>query len=89
MACHRKMGHPQQPILVHVSNTMLVGMVDNCIKWQQWHAMEMHYFWPLDDEPKNSSNLDTIQVKKTLLTTSANKQCGQPQACPTTLCAHN
>ena len=36
------------PTPIHVYNTTAVGIVNNTIKCQQSHAMEMRYFWLLD-----------------------------------------
>ena len=41
-------GHPQPPTPVHVDNTTAVGIVNNTIKRQRSRAMEMRYFWLLD-----------------------------------------
>ena len=45
-----EMGHPQPPTPVHVDNTTAVGIVNNTIKRQRSRAMEMRYFWLLDQE---------------------------------------
>ena len=42
------MGHPQPPEPIHVDNTTAVGIVNNTIKRQRSRAMEMRYFWLLD-----------------------------------------
>ena len=44
------MGHPQPPTPVHVDNTTAVGIVNNTIKRQRSRAMEMRYFWLLDQK---------------------------------------
>ena len=43
-----EMGHPQPPTPVHVDNSTAVGIVNNTIKRQRSRAMEMRYFWLLD-----------------------------------------
>ena len=45
-----ELGHPQPPTPVHVDNTTAVGIVNNTIKRQQSRAMEMRYFWLLDQK---------------------------------------
>ena len=42
------MGHQQPKNPVHVDNTTCVGIVNNMIKRQRSRAMEMRYFWLLD-----------------------------------------
>jgi hypothetical protein len=43
-----ELGHPQPPTPIHINNTTIVGIVNNTIKRQRSHAMEMEYFWLLD-----------------------------------------
>jgi hypothetical protein len=43
-----EMGHAQPRTPVHVDNTTCVGIVNNTIKRQRSRAMEMRYFWLLD-----------------------------------------
>jgi hypothetical protein len=45
-----ELGHPQPPTPIHIDNTTAVGIVNNTIKQQRSHAMEMRYFWLLDGE---------------------------------------
>jgi hypothetical protein len=45
-----ELGHLQPPTPIHIDNTTTVGIVNNTIKQQQSHAMEMRYFWLLDGE---------------------------------------
>jgi hypothetical protein len=40
-----KLGQPQPPTPIHIDNTTTVGIVNNTIKRQCSHAMEMRYFW--------------------------------------------
>jgi hypothetical protein len=40
-----KLGHPQPPTPIHVSNTTTVGIINNTINRQRSRAMEMRYFW--------------------------------------------
>ena len=40
--------HPQPPTPIHVDNTTAVGIVNNVIKRQRSRAMEMRYFWLLN-----------------------------------------
>ena len=54
-----KMGHQQPKTPVHVDNTTCVGIVNNTIKRQRSRAMEMQYFWLLDQT--------TQRYKKTVL----------------------
>ena len=44
----QELGHPQPPTPIHVDNTTAVGIVNNTIKRQRSRAMEMRYFWLLD-----------------------------------------
>ena len=46
------MGHPQPPTPIHVDNTTTTVIVNNTIKRQRSHAMEMRmrYFWLLSQE---------------------------------------
>ena len=43
---------PKTPIH-HINNTTVVGIVNNTIKWQCSRAIEMCYFWLLDQENQN------------------------------------
>ena len=43
-----ELGHPIPPTPIHVDNTTAVGIFNNTIKRQRSHAMEMRYFWLLD-----------------------------------------
>ena len=43
-----EMGHPQPPTPIHIDNSTCVGIVNNTIKRQRSRAMEMRYFWLLD-----------------------------------------
>ncbi len=43
-----ELGHPQPPTLIHINNTTTVGIINNTIKQQCLHAMEIRYFWLLD-----------------------------------------
>jgi hypothetical protein len=45
----KELGHPQPPTPIHVDNTTTVGIVNNTIKRQRSRAMEMRYFWLLDE----------------------------------------
>ena len=45
-----EMGHPQPPTPVHVDNSTCIGIVNNTIKRQRSRAMEMRYFWLLDQQ---------------------------------------
>jgi hypothetical protein len=45
-----ELGHPQPQTPIHIDNTTTVGIVNNIIKQQRPHAMEMRYFWLLDGE---------------------------------------
>ena len=45
-----ELGHPQPPTPIHIDNTTAVGIVNNTIKRQRSRAMEMRYFWLLDQE---------------------------------------
>ena len=48
-----ELGHPQPPILIHIDNSTAVGIVNNTIKQQRSRAMEMRYFWLLDQEAQS------------------------------------
>ena len=43
-----KLGHSQPQTPIHIDNTTAVGIVNKTIKRQQSRAMEMRYFWLLD-----------------------------------------
>ena len=43
-----KLGHPQPPAPICVDNTTEVGIVNNKIKRQLSRAMELRYFWIID-----------------------------------------
>ena len=43
-----ELGHPQPATPVHIDNTTAVGIVNSTIKRQRSRAMEMGYFWLLD-----------------------------------------
>ncbi len=45
-----ELGHPQPQTLIHIDNTMTVGIVNNMTKRQRLQAIEMRYFWLLDGE---------------------------------------
>ena len=45
-----ELGHPQPPTPIHVDNTTVIGIVNNTIKIQRSHSMEMRYFCLLDGE---------------------------------------
>ncbi len=50
------MGHPEPPTPIHIDNTTAVGIVNSTIKKQKSHAMEMQYFWLLDQEAQKYFN---------------------------------
>ena len=52
-----EMGHPQPPTPIHVDNTTAVGIVNNTIKRQRSRAMEMRYFWLLDQQMQKYFNI--------------------------------
>ena len=43
-----ELGHPQPAISIHADNTTAVVIVNNTVKRQRSRAMEMRYFWLLD-----------------------------------------
>ena len=45
-----ELGHPQPPSSVQVDNTTFIEIVNNTIKRQQSRAMEMRYFWLLNQK---------------------------------------
>ena len=45
-----ELGHPQPSTPVHVGNTTAVGIVNNTIKQQRSRAMEIRYFWFLNQK---------------------------------------
>ena len=45
-----EMGYPQPCTPIHVDNTTVTGIVNNTIKRQRSRAMEMRYFWLLQQE---------------------------------------
>lgn len=51
-----KLGHPQPHIPLHINNTTTVGIVNNTIKRQRSRAMEMRYFWLLDQKAQKMFN---------------------------------
>ena len=42
-----ELGLPQPPTPIHVNTTTTVGILNNAIKQQRSHTMEMRYFWLL------------------------------------------
>eukprot|EP00957_Ditylum_brightwellii_P171668 13069458-Ditylum_brightwellii.AAC.1 len=42
------MGHPQPPTPMHSDNSTIVGIANKTIKLQHSRAMNMRYFWMLD-----------------------------------------
>ena len=48
--CLEELGHPQPPTPIKTDNSTAVGIVNNTIKRQRSHAMEMRYFWLLDQQ---------------------------------------
>ena len=45
-----EMGYPQPRTPIHIDNTTVTGIVNSTIKRQRSRAMEMRYFWLLDQE---------------------------------------
>ena len=45
-----KLGHPHPQNPIHIDNTTAAVIVNNTIKRQRSRAMEMRYFWLLDQE---------------------------------------
>ena len=45
-----ELGHSQPPTPIRIDNTTTVGIVNNTIKRQRSPAIEMRYFWLLDQE---------------------------------------
>jgi hypothetical protein len=43
-----EMGHPQPPTPVHCDNSTAVGIANSTVKRQRSRAMEMRYFWVVD-----------------------------------------
>jgi hypothetical protein len=43
-----EMGHPQPPTPIHCDNSTAVGISNNTVKRQRSRAMEMRYFWVVD-----------------------------------------
>jgi hypothetical protein len=43
-----EMGHPQPPTPVHCDNSTAVGIANSTVKRQRSRAMEMRYFWVID-----------------------------------------
>jgi hypothetical protein len=43
-----EMGHPQPPTPVHCDNSTAVDISNSTVKRQRSRAMEMHYFWVID-----------------------------------------
>ncbi len=48
-----ELGHPQPSTPIHIDNTTTVGIVNSTIKRQRSRAMEMRYFWLLDNEAQS------------------------------------
>ena len=46
----QELGHAQPPTSIHVDNTTAVEIVNNTIKIQRSRAMEMRYFWLLNQD---------------------------------------
>jgi hypothetical protein len=49
----QELGHPQPKIPIHVDNTTAVGICNNTIKRQRSRAMEMRYWWLMDQEAQD------------------------------------
>jgi hypothetical protein len=45
-----ELGHPLPPTPIHIDSTTTIGIINNTIKHQCSRAMEMGYFWLLDDK---------------------------------------
>jgi hypothetical protein len=45
-----ELGHPQPPTPIYIDNTTTIGIVNNTIKCQHSCAMEIQYFWLLDEK---------------------------------------
>ena len=45
-----ELGHPQPATPIHVDNTTAEGIVNHTIKRSKSRAMEMRYFWLLDQD---------------------------------------
>jgi hypothetical protein len=72
-----ELSHPQPPTPIHINNTTTVSIVNSTIKQQWSRAMEMQYFWLLDDKTQKyfkfqnqlgQENLATILPNITLPT---------------------
>ena len=48
-----ELGHPQPKIPIHIDNTTAVGICNNTIKRQRSRAMEMRYWWLVDQEAQD------------------------------------
>ena len=48
-----EMGHPQPPTPVHCDNSTAVGISNSTVKRQRSRAMEMRYFWVVDQVTNN------------------------------------
>jgi hypothetical protein len=46
----KELRHPQPPTPIHINNTPTVSIVNNTIKRLQSGAMEMRYFWLLNNK---------------------------------------
>ena len=45
-----KLGHPQPQTPIYINNTTALGILNNTISRQLYRAMDMRYFWLLDQE---------------------------------------
>jgi hypothetical protein len=61
-----ELSHPQPPTPIHIDNTTTVGIVNNTIKQQRSQAIEMRYFWLLDEKCNDTSSSTTNPDWKTL-----------------------
>eukprot|EP00804_Cyclotella_cryptica_P024532 CCRYP_014642-RA/>CCRYP_014642-RA protein AED:0.43 eAED:0.49 QI:0/-1/0/1/-1/1/1/0/187 len=43
-----ELGHPQPPTPIHYDNSTTIGIINNAVKHQKSHSMEMRYFWLLN-----------------------------------------
>ena len=52
-----ELGHPQPKTPIHCNNATAVGIINNTVKWQRLHSMEMQYFWVCDKVAQDAYNV--------------------------------
>ena len=53
-----EMGHPQPPTPIHTDNLTAAGISNSTVKLQRSRAMDMRYFWIVDQVNQNNINVE-------------------------------